>query len=32
MTAAENTAKQVCQQYKGVDCAITRTICLPFQQ
>ena len=32
MIAAENTAKQVCQQYKGVNCAITRTICLPFQQ
>lgn len=32
MIAAENTAQQVCQQYKGVNCAITRTICLPFQQ
>ena len=32
MIAAENTAKKVCQEYKGVDCTITRTICLPFQQ
>ncbi|PZV12052.1 MAG: hypothetical protein DCF20_18315 [Pseudanabaena sp.] len=30
--AAETTAKQVCQQYKGTDCTITRTICLPYQQ
>jgi eukaryotic-like serine/threonine-protein kinase len=30
MTAAENNAKQLCQQYKGVNCTITRTICLPF--
>jgi eukaryotic-like serine/threonine-protein kinase len=32
MTAAENNAKQLCQQYKGVNCTITRTICLPFYQ
>lgn len=32
LTAAENTAKQVCQQYKGVDCTIIRTICLPLRQ
>lgn len=30
--AAENTAKQVCQQYQGVNCAIVRTICLPVSQ
>jgi len=32
MIAAENTAKQVCQQYKGINCEVTRTICLPVQQ
>jgi serine/threonine protein kinase len=32
MTAAENTAKKVCRQYKGINCTITRTICLPFSQ
>ena len=32
MTAAENTAKQVCQKYKGIDCTITNTICLPVRQ
>ena len=31
MTAAENTAKQVCQKYKGVNCTITKTICLPVR-
>ncbi len=31
ITVAENTAKQVCQQYKGVDCTITNTICLPVR-
>ncbi len=32
MTAAENTAKKVCREYGGVNCTITRTICLPFSQ
>ncbi|GBO51935.1 serine/threonine kinase [Pseudanabaena sp. lw0831] len=32
MTAAENTAKQVCQKYKGINCTITNTICLPVRQ
>ena len=26
---AEETAKNVCQQYQGLNCTITRTICLP---
>jgi len=29
--AAENTAKQVCRQYKGIDCTVTHTICLPVR-
>ncbi|MEA5486166.1 MULTISPECIES: protein kinase domain-containing protein [Pseudanabaena] len=32
MIEAENTAKQVCQQYQGINCKITRTICLPVRQ
>ncbi len=28
---AEETAKNVCQQYQGINCTITRTICLPQQ-
>ncbi len=32
MTAAENTAKQVCQQYRGINCTVTNTICLPVRQ
>jgi eukaryotic-like serine/threonine-protein kinase len=31
ITVAENTAKQVCEQYKGVNCTITHTICLPVR-
>lgn len=31
MAAAERTAKQVCRQYQGVNCKITRTICLPVR-
>lgn len=26
---AENTAKKVCRDYQGVNCKVTRTICLP---
>ena len=29
---AEATAKKVCREYKGVNCTITKTICLPIQQ
>lgn len=28
---AEETAKNVCQKYQGINCTITRTICLPQQ-
>ncbi|WP_190303541.1 protein kinase domain-containing protein [Pseudanabaena sp. UWO311] len=31
ITVAENTAKQVCKKYKGVNCTITNTICLPVR-
>jgi len=31
-TKAEALAKKVCQDYQGVNCQVTRTICLPFRQ
>jgi serine/threonine-protein kinase len=31
-TAAENKAKEVCQDFEGVNCTITRTICLPVNE
>ncbi len=32
MVDAENRANQVCRQYQGIDCEVTRTICLPYRQ
>ncbi|MFM7887835.1 MAG: DUF4189 domain-containing protein [Pseudanabaena sp.] len=29
---AETLAKKVCRDYQGVNCQVTRTICLPFRQ
>jgi serine/threonine protein kinase len=31
ITVAENTAKQVCKEFKGINCTITNTICLPVR-
>lgn len=28
---AENTAKKVCRDYQGINCKVTRTICLPVR-
>ncbi len=30
-STAETTAKQVCRDYQGVNCQVTRTICLPVR-
>jgi hypothetical protein len=32
IAAAENMAKQVCRQYQGIGCEVSRTICLPYRQ
>ena len=29
---AETTAKRVCREYQGINCTVTKTICLPVQQ
>jgi len=29
---AERTARKVCRDYDGVDCSVTRTICLPYRR
>jgi len=31
-TEAENVAKKVCRDYQGINCQVTRTICLPVRQ
>jgi serine/threonine-protein kinase len=31
ITVAENTAKQVCKEFQGINCTITNTICLPVR-
>jgi serine/threonine-protein kinase len=31
LAIAENTAQQVCQNYQGINCTITRTVCLPVR-
>jgi len=28
--SAERTARKVCRDYDGIDCSVTRTICLPY--
>ena len=30
-TVSESTAIKVCQDYQGINCSITKTICLPFR-